>query len=308
MTEQQGTPPGCAGDRSAIRHTSAQLRGGEGVRLHLQAWLPDGEPAAVLAVIHGYGEHGGRHCRLGEAMAARGYAVYACDLRGHGLSSGVRGQVRRFSDYFDDAAVYLDEVRRLQPGRPVYLLGHSLGGLIAALYAADRPQGLDGLILSSPFLRLVMTPPLSKIVGARILAVMMPDWNIGNTLQAADLSHEPDVVDAYVTDPLVHHVAPSRWAVQALAAQRAAPAAAARLSLPLLLLYGDADAVADPEAAREFFAVAGSADKTERCYEGYYHELFNETGRETVFADLAAWLDEHVAEAAAPEGAPPGAA
>jgi alpha-beta hydrolase superfamily lysophospholipase len=286
----------------AVRHTSSQFDGAGGALLHLQAWLPAGEPAAVLAVVHGYGDHGGRYVWFGEAMAARGYALYVYDLRGHGQSSGERGQVRRFSDYHDDTAIYLDEVRRSQPGRPVYLLGHSLGGLIAAGFAAEHPQGLDGLVLSSPFFRLAMEVPPSKVVGAKVLSVVKPGWNIGNMLQAADLSHEPEVVDAYVTDPLVHHVAPARWAVQMLSAQAAAPTTAERLELPLLLLYGDEDVVADPAVARAFFAAAGSPDKTLHCYEGFYHELFNETERARVFEDLAAWLAPRLAPPPSPAG------
>lgn len=287
-----GDAPGRAGD-SGVRHASEQFEGADGLRLHLQAWRPAGEPAAVLAVVHGYGEHGGRYARFAAQMAPRGYAVYAYDLRGHGLSSGTRGQVRRFGDYLDDTAVFLDEVRARQPGRPLFLLGHSLGGLIAVHFAARRPEGLSGLALSSPFFRLVMEVLPSKIVGAKVLSLVYPGWNIGNTLLAADLSHDQSVVDTYVTDPLTHHVAPARWATEMLAAQGTVLSAAERLSLPLVLLYSADDAVADPVACHEFFAVAGSADKTEHRYEGLYHELFNELDGEAVYADLSAWLEGH---------------
>ena len=275
-----------------VRHTSTTFSADDGLRLHLQAWLPDAEPTTVLAVVHGYGEHGGRYGYLGDDMAARGHAVYVFDLRGHGHSAGRRGHILRFADYLADTRVYLDAVVEAHPGAPLYLLGHSLGGLIAAAYAETQPAGLGGLILSSPFLRLGTPPPASKVYGAKVLSLVAPAFNIGNTLQAADLSHEQDVVEAYVTDPLVHHVATSRWAAEVLAAQGAVRAGAPRISLPLLLLFSDADAVTDPQASRDLFAAAGSVDKTERCYAGYCHELFNETGRAAVFADLAAWLAE----------------
>jgi lysophospholipase len=281
-----------------VKHRSTAFSAGDGLRLHVQAWLPDAEPTAVLAVVHGYGDHGGRYGYLGEAMAALGHAVYVYDLRGHGQSAGRRGHILRFSDYLSDTRIYLDTVAGTHPAAPLYLLGHSLGGLIAAAYAETQPAGPGGLILSSPFLRL-RTPPLSsKVNGARILSVVRPAFNVGNTLQAADLSHEQRVVDAYVTDPLVHHVATARWAVEVLAAQGAVLAGAPRIILPLLLLVADADAVTDPQASRELFAAAGSADKTERRYAGYYHELFNETGRAAVFADLAAWLARRTPTAA----------
>ena len=297
---------------STPRHTSAQFQGAGGVLLHLQAWLPAGpdleqlvEPAAVIALVHGYGDHGGRHAWFAEDMAARGYAVYAYDLRGHGLSTGARGQIRRFDDYLDDTAVFLDEVRRLQPVKPVVLLGHSLGGLICARFAEERPCDVRALILSSPFFALTVQPEPVKLLGAKALSAVWPGRDIGNTVLAKDLSHDRAVVEAYVTDPLVHHVAPARWAAETLSAQDAALAAAPRVALPLLLLYGKEDAIADPAFAEAFFATAGSADKKLVHYEDFYHELFNETGRDQVFDDVAAWLDERVGGAGSPGEDPP---
>jgi len=281
-----------------VEHTSAQFAAADGLLLTRQAWRPEGAPTAVLAVVHGYGEHGGRYRGLAENMAARGYAVHVCDLRGHGRSGGRRGHLGRFTDYLDDTAVFLEAVRQEQPGRPLYLLGHSLGGLIATAFVEDRPADAPaGLILSSPFLRLGMPVPPLKLSAARLLSLVAPAVNVGNTLDPAGLSHDQEVVRAYGTDPLNHHVATARWAAEVVAAQSAALSAAGAIRLPFLLLYADADAVADPDASRELFAAAGSADKTARCYEGFYHEIFNEIGRETVFADLAAWL-----EARAPAG------
>jgi lysophospholipase len=275
-----------------VEHASVQFAAPDGLLLTRQAWRPEGAPAAVLAVVHGYGEHGGRYRGLATDMAARGYAVHVYDLRGHGRSGGRRGHVGRFSDYLDDTAVYLDAVREEQAGLPVYLLGHSLGGLIATAYVEDRPADvLAGLILSSPFLRLGMPVPALRLSAARLLAVVAPTLNVGNTVLAAALSHDQDVVSLYGTDPLNHHVATARWAAETLAAQSAALAAAVGIRLPLLLLYGDADAVADPQAGLELFEHVTSADKTAHCYEGFYHEIFNETGRAAVFADLAAWLE-----------------
>ena len=284
----------------SVKHTSDQFMGA-GERLLLQAWLPAGpdleqapEPVAAIALVHGYGDHGGRHTWFGEDMAARGYAVYAYDLRGHGQSSGTRGQIKRFDDYLDDTAVFLDEVRRRQPGRPVVLLGHSLGGLICVRFVQERPCDVRALILSSPFFALTVQPEPAKLIGAKALSVVWPGHDIGNTVMAADLSHDPAVVDAYVTDPLVHHVATARWVAETLSAQDAAMAAAPRVTLPLLLLYGKDDQVADPAFAEAFYATAGSEDKKLVHYEGFYHELFNEVDRAQVFADVAAWLAERL--------------
>ena len=291
------------------RHTSAQLMAGA-ERLHLQAWLPAGPdpeahpaPAAVIAVVHGYGDHGGRYTWFGEDMAARGYAAYVYDLRGHGQSSGTRGQVKRFDEYLDDTAVFLAEVRRLQPDAPLFLLGHSLGGLICARFAEERARelaasGVRGLILSSPFLQLAEAVPPSRVVAAKAMAKVWPNHDIGNTVQAAQLSHDQSVVEAYVTDPLVHHVAPARWASEALAAQDAAMAGAESISLPLLVLYGTDDQVVDVAFIEALFARASSEDKSIERYQGFYHECFNETGREQVYEGLAAWLAARLTPAA----------
>jgi len=282
------------------RHLSDQFMGA-GERLHLQAWLPAGpdlehgpEPVAVIALVHGYGDHGGRHTWFGEDMAARGYAVYAYDLRGHGQSTGTRGQIGRFDDYLDDTAVFLDEVRRRQPGKPLVLLGHSLGGLICTRFAEERPCDVRALVLSSPFFSLTVQPEPAKLLGAKALSVVWPGRDIGNTVVAAALSHDQTVVDAYVTDPLVHHVATARWVAETLSAQDAAMAGAPGVTLPLLVLYGEDDQVADPAFMEAFFATAGSDDKKLVHYEGLYHELFNEVDREQVFADVAAWLAERL--------------
>ncbi len=289
-----------AADDMRVRHTSDQIMGA-GERLHLQAWLPAGpdperapEPTAVIALVHGYGDHGGRHTWFGEDMGARGYAVYAYDLRGHGLSSGTRGQIGRFDDYLDDTALFVEEVHRREPGRPVVLLGHSLGGLICTRFAEERPCDVRALVLSSPFFALAVQPEPVKLLGAKVLSAVWPGRDIGNTVRAEDLSHDRAVVEAYVTDPLVHHVATARWAAQTLSAQDAAMAAAPRVVLPLLVVYGKDDQVADPAFTEAFFATAGSADKKLVHYDGLYHELFNEVGREQVFADVAAWLAERV--------------
>jgi alpha-beta hydrolase superfamily lysophospholipase len=287
-------------DDSRVKHTSDQFMGAGG-RLHLQAWLPArpgpaeaAAPAAVSALVHGYGDHGVRHTWFGEDMAVRGYGVYAYDLRGHGQSSGTRGQIKRFDDYLDDTALFLDEVRRRQPGKPVALLGHSLGGLICTRFAQERPCDVRALILSSPFFALTVQPEPAKLLGAKALSVVWPGRDIGNTLRAEDLSHDRSVVEAYVTDPLVHHVATARWAAETINAQDAAMAAASGITLPLLVLYGKNDEVADGAFAEAFFAATGSADKKLIHYQSFYHELFNEVGRELVFADVAGWLAERL--------------
>jgi alpha-beta hydrolase superfamily lysophospholipase len=190
--------------------------------------------------------------------------------------------------------MYLDEVRRLQPGKPLFLLGHSMGGLICARLAEERAPDVRALVLSSPFLQLAEVVPPARVAAAKGLALVWPHKDIGNTVQAEQLSHDKTVVDAYVTDRLVHHVAPARWAAATLAAQDAAMAGAERIRLPLYVLYGKDDQVVDVAFIEALFARAASEDKTIRSYEGLYHECFNEVGREQVYDDLAAWIAARV--------------
>src|SRR5450830_623381 len=181
-----------------VEHASAQFAAADGLLLTRQAWRTEGAPAAVLAVVHGYGEHGGRYRGLAEDMAVRGYAVHVYDLRGHGRSGGRRGRLGRFTDYLDDTAVFLDAVRQEQPGRPLYLLGHSLGGLIAAAYVEDRPaDGLAGLILSSPFLRLGMPVPPLKLSAARLLSLVTQPVIKDHNVDLDELLHDQAIISAY---------------------------------------------------------------------------------------------------------------
>lgn len=278
-----------------MKHVSGTLTTPSGVELFRQGWTPEEEPTAVLAVVHGYGEHGGRYRLLAEALVPRGCAVCTFDLRGHGRSPGRRGHIARFRDYVDDTLAFAATVRREHPGRRVYLLGHSLGGLIAALCAQNGDDGLDGLILSSPLIRLGLPVSPLKIAAVRLLSRLAPARDVANTLQAADLSHDDEIVRAYETDELNHRVATARWGAEVLRAQADVLADAARLRLPLLLQYAGADAIADPRAAQKLFAAARSPDKTCHGYDGYSHEIYNETGRAAVYTDLLTWLSGRAA-------------
>ena len=285
---------------AAINHQTDDFAAADGARLFWQSWSPEGEPAAVLAVVHGYGEHGGRYAFLVDAMASRGYAVVTFDLRGHGHSPGPRGHIRRFNDYVADTGAFLARVGRTFPGRPVLLLGHSMGGLIAVAFAeqgGEATRKIAGLVLSSPFVGVRLPVPAIQVKAARLLSRIVPTLRMTNPLRNEQLSHDPVVVAAAGADPLNHRVTTVRWAAEVLGAQRSVLSAAGSLRLPLLLLYADDDPIADPRTSEELFAGAGSADKTKVCYAGYYHEVFNEVGRAAVFDDLAAWLETRVAAA-----------
>jgi lysophospholipase len=263
---------------------------GSGPCLFYRAWrAADGDPRAAVAVVHGGGEHSGRYLKFAQAMTPRGYAVYAYDLRGHGKSPGIRGHIGRFADYLADTREFLQFVRGQVPGKKVFLLGHSVGGLIAAVYSLEN-QDLPGVVLSSPFLSMKLKVPAWKSGMAKLLSLLLPKLTMHNGLSADDLSRDAGVCELYRRDLLVHDMASTRFYTELLAAQQSALAGAGRLKIPLLEIYGTADKIADPEGAKAFFSRAGSADKTLKAYDGYFHEVFNEIGREAAFEDLDRWL------------------
>src|SRR5271157_1875017 len=244
--------PGAEGViETPIRYETGDFAAPGDVRLVWQSWAPAGRTAAVLAVVHGYGEHGGRYGFLVDDMAPRGYAVFTFDLRGHGRSPGRRGHIDRFGDYLADARAFLAHVRRACPDSPVVLLGHSMGGLIAAALAEEGDAGLAGVVLSSPFLGMRLAVPALQVNAARLLSRVAPTLRMNNPLRAEQLSHDAAVVAAAGADPLSHRQTTVRWGAEILRAQPAVIAAAGRLRSALLLLYADDDPIADPRAAEK---------------------------------------------------------
>jgi len=278
-----------------MQHTEGQFSARDGLELYYQAWLPapkeHGEPKAVFAVVHGYGEHSGRYLNPVSYFVPRGLAFYAYDLRGHGKSPGQRGHVNRFEEYLADTDAFLKLVRQLNPGRKLFLLGHSVGGLIAAAFAESYPTSeLSGLIMSSAFLQMKMKVPGWKMTLARTLSNLLPTFTMANDLGADLLSHDPAVAAAYIADPLNHYVTTARWGMEIFAAQARTLDRAGEVKLPTLVIYAGDDQIADPEGSALFFERLKATDKTTHRYDGYYHEIFNEVGKETVFKEMENWL------------------
>ncbi|MFR9806421.1 alpha/beta hydrolase [Pseudonocardia sp. RS010] len=259
--------------------------------LFWRAWLPDADATGVVLVSHGLGEHAGRYAALAGTLTADGWAVYVPDHAGHGLSAG-----RRVDGGPANWVPDLDVVRRhaaaRHPGRPVILLGHSMGGLIALRYAAAHRAALAGLVLSAPALS-------KQAVPARLVPVLTALARVAPTLRpagidVADLSKDPDVVAAYRADPLVHHGHPTlRLGAAMFDAMDEALASAADLRLPVLLQHGVDDRITTVETSRSLAAALGSEDLTVEFYDGLWHEIYHEPERERPIADLRAWLAAH---------------
>lgn len=273
-----------------MKTTEQMFEAPDGLQLFSRAWLPDGEPQEAVALIPGFGDHSGRHASLGEYLAEHGFAVYAYDLRGNGLSHGTRAHVDAFGDYVGDTAVFFDLVKARAPRERVTLVGHSLGGLIALAFTVKNPRSPVGLVLSSPFLKLRIAVPEWRARFVHLAAKVTPTSPVRNPLKGEMLSRDPAAAEAYDTDPLVHDLATVGWAEEVLKAQARVRRQAEKISCPLLVVYSPDDPVSDPAAIESFTEKVTAADKTVLRYEGYLHETYNDVGKEVVLGDIEAWL------------------
>ena len=275
-----------------MEHRTGNFAASGGTELYYQCWLPDGEPRAILAIVHGIGEHSGRYQNVVDHLVPRGYGVYGFDHRGHGRSPGPRGHVDAWGDFVEDVDAFLRLVAAQQPGRPLFLLGHSLGGLIVLDYVLHYPDTVQGVIASGPALAQTGASPLLMAL-ARIMSRIAPRLTLDTGLDATAISRDPAVVEAYKQDPLVHGKATARFGAEMDAAMKRTSSRAAELRLPLLILHGGEDRLVPAEASRDFFERVTFADKERHEYEGGYHESHNDIEKERVLADLADWLERH---------------
>ena len=274
-----------------MKHQEAKFKGYGDTSLYYQCWLPDTEPRAVLVIAHGLAEHGGRYANVVDHLVPRGYAIYAPDHRGHGKSEGWRCYVERFEHYLYDLETFLGIIRGAQPDRRLFLVGHSMGGTIAVAYALHHQNELDGLIISGGVFKPGTSISPVQIALAGVLSVILPRMGV-TVLDASGLSRDQNVVQAYVDDPLVYRGKISaRMGAELLRVIRQLPRQAERIRLPILVMHGTDDRLSDPQGSQLLYDRVSSEDKNLIFYKDYYHEIFNEPGRERVLADMEGWLE-----------------
>ena len=266
----------------------------EQINLFAQAWTPDGEIKAVLALVHGIGEHSGRYESVAMMLNREEYALLGMDLRGHGKSGGRRGHFS-FEDAMNDIDLLISQALKLFPGKPVFLYGHSLGGLLVLDYAMQRPvTSLKGIIATSPALGTANPVPAWKLTLANVMKSINPSMTMTNGLDVTAISHNPAVITSYKTDPLIHPLISARLGWDLLQTGPWVIEHAAEFpAIPLLLMQGNADRIVDPAATKKFAKNVKKGDITFQLWEGGYHEMHNEPNRDEVFNVLVHWLDRN---------------
>lgn len=266
----------------------------DGLDLFSTAWeVP--EPKAHVAIMHGYGEHIGRYAQLASALNAAGFGVIGYDHRNHGQSPGQRGYIERFSWLVEDAACFLQHAQKKSGALPLFVLGHSMGGLTLARFLECHP-GFEakGVVFSSPFVQIGDDVSPALIAIGNVLSVILPKLPVVD-LEPEKISSIPEEVARYMNDPLVFHGRiVARTGSELNGAVKLARAEAGKINLPTLILHGTDDRLAPIGGGEYLFEHISSADKIFKKYDGGYHELFNDKDREQVAADLVDWLNERI--------------
>ncbi|MCP4623490.1 MAG: alpha/beta hydrolase [bacterium] len=281
---------------NTLLEKTGTFEGSDGVDIFYRHYQAEPERAR-LVIAHGLGEHSGRYGNVIERMLPMGISVWAPDHRGHGQSEGKRGHVLNFMQYLTDMRSMIELARDgLDDDNKCFLMGHSLGGLIAIYFAQRFPEIVDGIVASSPVLgRIIEIPAAKKILGS-LMSFLWPGLTMGNELDTGKISHDPEVVNAYNNDPLAHDRVSIRFFAEFMAAMETVNQQAPSLQVPILMQVAGDDHLVNARTAEQFFEKLAVPDKTLHVYEGLYHEIYNEPAgqREKVLKNLEDWLGERI--------------
>ncbi len=277
----------------AMHHQTGQLIAADGVNLFVQTWAGDNHAQGILLLVHGLGEHSDRYQHYIDYFVPRGYTLYAFDTRGHGRSGGPRVYVDHFQQYVDDIARVVSHIRSAYGSHKPFVLGHSLGSLMALSYGLQCPDEIAGVIATGTALRDALELPAWKRSLARVLSRLTPTLQIKNGVAASYLSHDPAVVAAYEHDPLIQYTGTPRLLAEVEARRAWLLDRAFEWRIPLLMLHGGDDRICLLEGTRAFYTGLPDGLAELRIYDGLYHEIHNELDKERVFAAIERWLQAH---------------
>jgi alpha-beta hydrolase superfamily lysophospholipase len=281
---------------TTIPEKTGTFAASDGVKIFYRHYPADSERAR-LVIAHGLGEHSGRYGNVVERLLPKGISVWIPDHRGHGQSEGKRGHVLNFVQYLTDLRLMIELACKGRIGQgKCFLLGHSLGGLIALHFAQRFPALIDGVLASSPALGMVIEVPVGKKILGTIMSYIWPSLTLGNELDAAKISHDQNVVSAYVSDPLVHDRVSTRFFTEFMAAMESVNQQVLSIQIPILMQVAGDDHLVNARAAGQFFEKLVVPDKTLHVYDGLYHEIYNEPvgQRDQVLKDLEGWLEQRL--------------
>jgi len=263
-----------------------------GLKIATRSWRPEGKPRAIMILVHGFNAHSGYMVWPGEQFSANGFATYALDLRGRGKSEGERFYIENFSEYLADVDGLVKIAREENPGLPVYMLGHSAGGVIATSYVFDHQPEIAGLICES-FAFDVGIPDVASLI-LKGLSHLTPHLHVF-TLKNEIFSRDPDAVARMNNDPLIANESqPATTSAELLKAADRLLKNMPNFTTPVFIIHGTEDKATRYQGSQYFYDHAGSTDKTLKLYEGFYHDLLNDVDKEIVMKDILEWLNERV--------------
>jgi acylglycerol lipase len=274
--------------------TEGTFKGVGGIAIFTRSWRPSGKPRGVVIISHGFNSHSGQYFWVAEQFLAAGLAVYALDHRGRGKSGGERFYVEKFADYVNDLATFIQFAKSQEPGLPVFLLGHSAGGVVSCQYAAQHQAELAGLICES----FAFQVPAPDVVLAVLkgLSHLAPHAHVLK-LKNEDFSRDPKVVETMNNDPLIAGESqPAETVAEMVRADEQLRNEFPLITLPLLILHGTQDKATKPSGSQLFYDRAGSSDKTLKLYYGAFHDLLNDIDKEKVMADVMSWINSHLSK------------
>lgn len=274
--------------RNVVPVTEEYLPGAGGLQIFVRSWLPDRPPVAAVAIVPGFNSHSGHYFWTAAQLVASGFAVHAVDLRGRGKSDGERFYLERFDDYLSDVRLMVDLAKHRTPGVPVFLFGHSAGGVIASSYTVECQTELAGLVCES--FAFQVPGPAFVLTAVKGLSRFAPHLRVLK-LPNAEFSRDPQAVDAMNNDPLIAgENQPAHTVAEMVRANERLRRNFPRIRIPVMILHGKADKVTKPQGSQLFFDTVGSNDKTLKLYDGHVHDLLADLGKQQVLGDIRSWL------------------
>jgi alpha-beta hydrolase superfamily lysophospholipase len=279
-----------------IYHSVDTFKGVGGIDLYYQNWNPGGKIKGILALVHGLGGHSGIYKNIIEHLLPKQYAVYAFDLRGHGQSPGQRGYINSWAEFRDDLHAFLTTIQQQQPQIPIFLFGHSMGGMIVLEYVLRYPEytsALQGVIAVAPSIGEVGVSPVKVLLG-KMLSQIWPRFSLNTGLDTTAGSRDEKILATYTQDILRHTRATARFSTEFFSTLAWINTHAHEWKKPLLILHGGADRIVLPQGSELFYQRITYPDKQRIEYPGAYHDLHCDINYCEVLTDLSNWMDQHL--------------